>query len=382
MNSKDLKDKARGWAAKLWTLSRRTLIVLGILAVVLIGLRIALPHIVLHYVNGVLGGMPDYRGSVAEVDIHLWRGAYQIHALKLEKRTDKRTYAPFIDAPVIDFSMEWKALILHGSFVGEVEFERPVINFVDAPTKEQSQLGLDESWGDRFEKLFPFQINRLRIRDGTLFFRNPASDPPVNLEARQLQVYGVNLNNSGHSKERRPSRVDITAHVLKTGTLKSRLEISPVAKRPDFHLTVELKHVSLPEMNNFLKAYALVDAESGRFEMFAEIDTVDGKIDGYVKPIIEDLKLVDLKDLGKNPFQVIWEGIVSAVSFIFTNHSKDTVATKIPFSGTIDDPDPDWFALLGGLLKNAYIRHIFPGLDKDVSEPPPASKPPEKKPDA
>jgi hypothetical protein len=355
------------WRRKFRRISRRALIGFGIVLAVLVVIRLALPSLVLRYANNVLSELPDYRGYIEEVDISLWRGAYQLRNLRLDKRTDKKTYAPFLWIPTMDFSVEWKALFL-GSVVGEVDLFRPELNFVDAPTQEQSQLTIDQSWGDKFERLFPLQINRLRIREGTATFKNPTSTPPVDLKLTQVEVLGTNLTNSSDSKEPLASKVDINARALKTGKLRSRLEINPIAARPDFFFSVQLDNVVLTEMNNFLRAYANVDAEKGQFEVYAEVRVANDRIEGYLKPIIQDLKLVDLEDIGKNPLRLLWETIVSGITFIFTNHARDSVATKIPFSGTVDEPDPDWLALIGGLLHNAYIRHISPGLDKDGLE--------------
>jgi hypothetical protein len=37
------------------------------------------------YVNRKLNEMEDYRGHVAAVELHLWRGAYTIHEVVIEK---------------------------------------------------------------------------------------------------------------------------------------------------------------------------------------------------------------------------------------------------------------------------------------------------------
>src|SRR6185369_775734 len=51
---------------------------------VLIVARVMLAIWVRDYVNRKLNEMEDYRGHIAAVDIHLWRGAYTIHEVKIE----------------------------------------------------------------------------------------------------------------------------------------------------------------------------------------------------------------------------------------------------------------------------------------------------------
>ena len=56
------------------------------LAVALIAIRAALPLIVKDYVNDRLHAMGAYDGSVADIDMGLWRGAYRIDGLEVVKK--------------------------------------------------------------------------------------------------------------------------------------------------------------------------------------------------------------------------------------------------------------------------------------------------------
>jgi len=341
--------------------SKRTIIAIFIIALLLLILRLYLPILVRDYVNRVLSDMPDYRGHVEEVDLHLWRGAYAIVNLKLEKKNGK-VFVPFLKIPKTNFSVEWRALF-HGSLVGEVTFLHPEINFVDGPTDSRKQLGISKSWGDRLEELYPLKINRFDIVDGVLTFRNPSSNPPVDLRVTELNVQGKNLSNAVASKDKLDASVEITGHPLKNGRWKAHLQINPTASKPTFILETEITRIEIPELNDFLKAYGGFDAEKGSFEVYAEASAKNGSISGYMKPIIEDLVIFRLDEHFDNPLQFVWEAIVAAGSFIFTNLPADKVATKIPFSGSLDNPDPDYWALFLGLLKNAYIEQIEPKLD-------------------
>jgi len=57
------------------------LVVLG----ALVGLRLALPWILEDYVNRQLAALEGYWGQVEDVDVALWRGAYQIQGVQIEK---------------------------------------------------------------------------------------------------------------------------------------------------------------------------------------------------------------------------------------------------------------------------------------------------------
>ena len=75
---------------------KKVWIVLGSILVFLIVARLMLPYFVTRYVNKVLADIDGYEGSVSDVDIHLIRGAYSIHDLKLFKVNGHKK-VPFID---------------------------------------------------------------------------------------------------------------------------------------------------------------------------------------------------------------------------------------------------------------------------------------------
>src|SRR6185436_5083233 len=80
------------------------------IAIVLVAARLCLDPLVTHFVNRELRRIPDYAGSVKDVDVHLWRGAYRIQGLKLEKSSGK-VPVPFFEAEAVDLSVQWRALL-------------------------------------------------------------------------------------------------------------------------------------------------------------------------------------------------------------------------------------------------------------------------------
>src|SRR6266480_7144421 len=91
-----------------------------VIAVLLVVAHTLLPFWVRDYVNRKLSEIPGYRAHVAAVTLHLWRGAYQIHALDI-KKTDGKLPVPFFAAPLLDFSLQWRALIFERAFVANTE---------------------------------------------------------------------------------------------------------------------------------------------------------------------------------------------------------------------------------------------------------------------
>jgi hypothetical protein len=131
--------------------------------------RVVLPSIIRNYVNDVLDRSPLYDGTVGQIGVHLWRGAYSIEEIRINK-TIGDVPVPFFAARRIDFSVQWSAL-LHGRLVGETMIDQPELNFVDAPVKESTQTGAGGPWLQMMADLFPFEINRAVIRNGSIHVR-------------------------------------------------------------------------------------------------------------------------------------------------------------------------------------------------------------------
>src|SRR5205807_10522940 len=100
------------------------------LLAVLVIVRALLPFWVRDYVNRKLSEVPEYRGHVAAVTLHLWRGAYQIHHVEVVNTTG-HVPVPFFSAPLFDLTVQLRAL-LDGAFVGDIDFFDPEMYVVNA----------------------------------------------------------------------------------------------------------------------------------------------------------------------------------------------------------------------------------------------------------
>ena len=80
-----------------FTRRNKWLIGLAVFIALLVGARLALPDVVEHFVNQRLNTLNAYRGHVADIDIHLWRGAYSIDGIEIVKKGASRP-VPFFKA--------------------------------------------------------------------------------------------------------------------------------------------------------------------------------------------------------------------------------------------------------------------------------------------
>ena len=112
-----------------------------VLIIVLLGVRLALPGIIRAQVNERLGQMPAYSGTVADIDVALWRGAYVLKDLSLVKRGPRIPVA-FITVPRMEVALDWSQLA--GRRVAMVTLEDNT-SFVDSPQPPVAD-GAGVSW--------------------------------------------------------------------------------------------------------------------------------------------------------------------------------------------------------------------------------------------
>ncbi|HEY4967277.1 MAG TPA: DUF748 domain-containing protein [Puia sp.] len=343
---------------------KRLVIILGSLLVLLFAARIALPYILLRLVNKELQHIPGYTGHVEDIDVALIRGAYRIKSMKLEK-TGGKIPVPFFSSPLIDLSLQWASL-LHGRIVGEIEVDQPILNFVKGPTEETSQTKIDSSWTDVVKKLMPLKLNKFEIVEGQIHYRDFHSKPTFDLYTKEVHILAENLNNAEKNKELLPSTITASADVY-GGKATASMKMDALAKTPTFDGKAKLEGLNLANLNNFIDALAKFDIKSGEISIYTEAAAKNGKITGYTKPIIKNLKVVNWEKDKEKPLKIAYEAVVEAIAWVFKNHNKEQLATKVEFEGNIKNPNIDIWQIIGQVFKNAFIQALYPSLENSVN---------------
>lgn len=342
------------------------LIALAIGAVVLILLRAALPIVLQRYVNRVLDRNEHYEGSIGDVDVALIRGAYTIEAVEIRKRNG-RVPVPLLSSEQVDLSIQWRALF-DGALVGEIEFLGPQINLVAASKPAQQQTGAGEDWRAVVASLFPFDINRVEVRDGSIHLRAFQTDPKVDVYLHHVDLVALNLTNSKSLSEDRVARVTMRATPMNAGLLRARASFDPFAAKPDFDFDGEVTGADLTQWNSLLRAYLHFDVQAGGLSLYTELTAKNDAFKGYLKPFFKDVDVLRFKEERKEQslFASLWESVVEATAEVFEDHSNDQIATRIPISGTVENPKLGFWTTLGNVVRNAFIESFQPKLDGSV----------------
>lgn len=338
-----------------------TLIVFAILLV----LNFLLEPIALKYVNKTLNNIEGYKGEVKDLDIALWRGAYRIDSLRLDKLNGDFP-EPFFETKSIDISIEWKALF-NGAIVGEIIVDKPVLIFAVEPGGEEVQAGEENNWVQTVKDLIPLQINRFEIKNGSIRYKDYSSEPKVDVGLSNFNALATNLGNVVDEEDLLPSHITLSSNTSGNGKLDAQVDINVLKEMPDFDLSVEIDKMELTYLKDFTDAYANFTFKEGNLYVSSEVAMKDGKYDGYVKPLINNASVIDLDDSTNTFWRKAWEVVVGGVIEVFENQKKDQFATKVPFTGDLNQSDVGVWPTLGNVIRNAFVDAFNKNIDSTVN---------------
>ncbi len=341
------------------------------LALLLLVLHLALPYLVLNYLNGKLADMGDYRGHIEDVDLAWWRGAYRADDLIIEKKNE-RVQAPLFTANAIDIGLSWRALWKDQALVGEIVLEQPHLNFVDGNEEKDSQTGDGVDWRDRVNDLMPFTLNELRIVDGQVSFRNFQADPPVHVYANAINASLFNLTNTTDQEQGRVARFEGRAKLFNQAPIEATARFDPYTDWEDFQFSLRLTGLDLTKLNDFASAYGNFDFAAGTGDLVVEAEANNSQLDGYIKPLLRNVEVFnfeqDVENDDKGFFRGIWEAVVGGGEEVLQNQSKDQFATRVELSGSTKNADVSPFQAFVAILRNAFVEAFSARFERSLAD--------------
>ncbi len=345
-----------------WRRFGRTII---ITAAVLVTLHIVLPVIILHYVNKKMANMPDYVGHIDNLGINLFGGWVTVYDFDMKKKGGK-VPVPFMSISRCRAGIEWKSLF-KGRIVATIYVNNFEVNFVNGPTKEQSQTSVDKSWVELADELMPISINKIEVKDGQVHYRDYFKSPKVDIKMDDIYFLAENLSNVKDSSVVLPSKALVEANIY-GAKLVAHAKLDALSEVPKFDANVEMKRIPLPRLNDFTKAYGKFDIEKGYLSVYAEAASKDKKIKGYVKPFIEDLNILEWKTEKDEPLKdIAFQALLDFGSWFIENHKEDNIATRVEFEGEMKNPEISVWQIIGETFRNAFGKAFRQTIDNTVS---------------
>lgn len=318
------------------------------------------PFLIQYHLNhNVFRDMGNYTGRVEDVDVSWLAGSYRLEDLVLWRKGGNKE-VPFFRVEDLSIGLSWDA-IRHGAILASVIAENAELNFLDAERTEKRQTGKGTNWLGVLEELLPTTLHRVEVHNSRMSFQNFDTDPQIDVRAEDINILITNLTNVKDQEGRRVATARLDARVLEGAPLIAQARFDPFDFN-DFVFAAEIHEIDLTSVNDLTSNYAKVDFASGHGSIFVELTAQDGRLSGYIKPLLEDVNIAsweqDVKQQGDNPLRLLWEGAVGFFKTLFTNAESKQIATQIDVTGTIDEAKINSWGAVFGVIRNAFVQAV------------------------
>jgi hypothetical protein len=178
-------------------------------------------------------------------------------------------------------------------------------------------------------------------------------------------MVATNLTNSKKLSKSLIAEIQMTGRLLRSGNIRTRLDLDPYAAKPTFAVKLEMEEIPLTKLNDFAKAYGGFTFESGKFKMATEMTSKNGAFNGYVEPVFDHMGIFNPEHDSENPISFVWQAILGGVTQIVRNYSKDRFGTRVPYSGTFDNPAQDTLTTIFNVFRNAFVKAFEGKLENE-----------------
>jgi hypothetical protein len=207
------------------------------------------------------------------------------------------------------------------------------------------------------------QLNLIRSR---LTFEDDSKAPHYSLDVTDLKM---TVNNIGNHSEQGTASLVANGRFMNSGSLSLKGGFRPDKKNADFNVDLAVDDVDLTSLNSLLLAYGRFDVQAGTFSLYSQDEVHDGYLTGWVKPLFGNVEVYNHeKDKNKPTSAKIHELLIGGTAKLLKNSSTQKVATQVDISGRLDNPNMSNWQAFVQLLRNAFIRAILPGFDRQTAQ--------------
>jgi hypothetical protein len=209
-----------------------------------------------------------------------------------------------------------------------------------------------------------FRVDKLEIVKSNFGYVDKTKTPNYRVF---LSDASASLTNLSSLQTGETATAKVRGKFMGSGPASADLKILPERPGPDFNLALQIDDTDLTTMNDLLRAYGKFDVTAGEFSLYSELRARDRQVNGYVKPLFQDMTVYDpQQDKGKGALHKAYEAVVGGVSKILKNRPREEVATRVELSGRLDNPNTSTLAAVAGLVQNAFFKAILPGFDAQL----------------
>ena len=245
--------------------------------------------------------------------------------------------------------------LLHMHLVATIEVDKPRLNLIAAKAETEQQL--DPKIPDlsaKLEKIMPLKVDRVQVREAAMLFTDKTKPEFPNIWIHKVDATLENLATRAALSRGEPTSVALSGTIQDSGELSAFLTADPLAKGLFFAGRASIQNFQLNELSRTMASETGLSVSEGTLDLFAEFDCRAGQLEGGVKPVLKNVKVVQgKKGLGNAVKAVLADAAVKVLSDRV--EQRDAVATVIPLRGDINNPEIQLWPAVIGVLRNAFV---------------------------
>jgi hypothetical protein len=208
------------------------------------------------------------------------------------------------------------------------------------------------------------RIDALKIENSSFGYVNNTANPHYRLF---IDHTDMTLKNFSNQFSEGSAVMEFKGKFMGAGDTHVTGAFRSETRNPDFDIHVSIENTPMQSMNDLFRNFGNFDIKEGLFSFYSELTIKSGTMNGYVKPLFKGLKVYDRHN--KSVFHKIYLGLVNVTAKVLKNRSQKEIATKTTISGPIESPKTSTWQIVINLIKNAFIKSILPGFEKEATNP-------------
>jgi hypothetical protein len=353
----------------------RKLAIAGLVVIALVvAARLIIDPIATYETRQGLAKVQGAHGDFERVHVSVVPPEYFITRLKLTQGPAGARHEPIFYAEEIHVGVDWRRLLHRELGVG-VRILRPKITFVaekkEAPETAHAALDISKQLKD----LFPFEIERVEILEGEVLYRDEAAPERGVVWIHRLALAAENLSNRTRPKGARPATVSAKGVVGDTGRMDLFVSADPLASPLAFAGRFKVVDLEMSELYGLIEPQTKLQIPAGTLNVFAEFTAKGGHIKGGIKPVLKNIEVRPGQGGTWNAVKA-WAANLGVKLASDRVPDRNAVATTIPITGPMADPDVQLWPAVLGVIRNAFVEGVASGFS---NLPPPSASHPEGK---
>ena len=312
---------------------------------------------------------PQLKVSYRDVRLSPLHLTLVLTGLEVIKQPGGSEQLPYVSIDRVELGVYGREL-LHRHLVAWVRLDRPRLNLIAAHRKEDRQLDPEvPDLSAKLEAMLPLKLDRVEVRRAAVLFVDKTKPEFPEIWLHDLDLTVENLATRAALARGEPTTLAASGTLQDSGQVSVFLNADPLAQGLTFAGRAQLVGFDLVELGKTMASESGLTVSKGRLDVFAEFKCVAGKLEGGVKPVLEDVEVEQGKPgLGNALKAVVADAAVELLSDRVDG--REVVATVVPIRGDLTSPDVQLWPAIVGVLRNAFVVGVTQSY---ANLPPPAA---------